>query len=211
MSQALLFLVGLVAAISAKPFFGGPCQFGPPPPPPPCGLPPFIDDLPEDAQQKIRDIWKDYKEGEKCYNEHGLTREVMDSLPREAKKAMHKNGPPLPPPLRKAPKEVQDQFRAIFKEKNISFEEKIKKVYNLAQTALQGDLLKEFNDFHNKMEEHKKAIDEKVEKLSPEAKAAHDKLKELEKQKREIFQNLSDAARDELFELWEEKHKRPKP
>ncbi|KHJ83505.1 hypothetical protein OESDEN_16796, partial [Oesophagostomum dentatum] len=73
MSRAAFCLVfGFIAVVYATPFGG----FGPPPPPPPCELPPFIDDLPEEAAQKIRDIWKDYKKGEKCYNEHGLTREV---------------------------------------------------------------------------------------------------------------------------------------
>ncbi|KHJ76348.1 hypothetical protein OESDEN_24032, partial [Oesophagostomum dentatum] len=112
--------------------------FGPPPPPPPCGLPPFIDDLPADAAKKVREIWKDYKEGEKCYNEQGLTREVLDTLSKEDRKKMHKGF--LPPVLKKAPKDIQEQFHAIFEDKSIPFEDKPAKVHELAQKVLQGDL-----------------------------------------------------------------------
>ncbi|KHJ79827.1 hypothetical protein OESDEN_20513 [Oesophagostomum dentatum] len=58
------------------------------------------------------------------------------------------------------------------------------------------------------MEEHRKNIEEMAEKLSPEAKEAYTKLKDFEKQKHEIMQKLSESARDELFELFKEKHSR---
>ncbi|RCN47099.1 hypothetical protein ANCCAN_06818 [Ancylostoma caninum] len=171
---------------------------------PPCGLPPFIDKLPADAQKKLQEIWQNYKQGERCYNEHGLTRELLDSLPKEVRKAVFKNRP-LPPPLMKAPQDVQEQFRAIFADRSIPYEEKPKKIHELAQKVLKGDTLKEFNDFHNKMEEYKKNIEEQAQRLSPEAKQAYDKLKDLRKQKHQIMQNLSEAARDELYDLWKEK------
>ncbi|KIH44238.1 hypothetical protein ANCDUO_25742 [Ancylostoma duodenale] len=106
-----------------------------PPPPPPCGLPPFIDKLPADAQKKLQEIWQNYKQGEKCYTEHGQTRELMESLPKEVRKAIFRH-PPLPPPLMKQPKDVQDQFRAIFEDRSIPFEEKPKKMHELAQKVL---------------------------------------------------------------------------
>ncbi|KHJ93412.1 hypothetical protein OESDEN_06679 [Oesophagostomum dentatum] len=205
MSRAVLCLVfGFIAVAYAMPPFGRHFGFLNRP----CELPPFIDDLPEDAAQKIRDIWKDYKEGDKCYTEHGLTREVLDTLSKEDRKKMHKGF--LPPVLRKAPKDVQEQFRAIFRDRSIPFEDKPDKIHELAQKVLQGDLLKEFNEFHNKMEEHRKNIEEMAEKLSPEAKEAYNKLKDIEKQKREIMGKLSESARDELFELFKEKRNRPR-
>ncbi|EPB71806.1 hypothetical protein ANCCEY_09115, partial [Ancylostoma ceylanicum] len=197
-----------------------------PPPPPPCGLPPFIDKLPADAQKKLQEIWKDYKQGEKCYTQHGETRELLDSLPKEVRKAIFRH-PPLPPPLMKEPKDVQDQFRAIFEDRSIPFEEKPKKMHELAQKVLvfqwnfqivfevqsqrrnfqvlKGDALKQFNEFHNKMEEHRKNMDELARKLSPEAKQAYDKITELHKQKHQIIMGLSESARDELFDLWKER------
>ncbi|RCN47101.1 hypothetical protein ANCCAN_06820 [Ancylostoma caninum] len=204
MSRAVLaFLVGFIAIANAHPpfFFGR--GMGPPPPPP-CGLPPFIDKLPADAQKKLQEIWKNYKQGEKCYTEHGQTRELIESLPKEVRKAIFRH-PPLPPPLMKQPKDVQDQFRAIFEDRSIPFEEKPKKIHELAQKVLKGEDLKQFNDFHNKMEEHRKNMEELAQKLSPEAKQAYDKITELHKQKHQIISNLSEAARDELFDLWKER------
>ncbi|ETN83167.1 hypothetical protein NECAME_07527 [Necator americanus] len=211
MSRAVHFsavIVGLIAMVSAHGFGRG--LFGHPPPPP-CGLPPFVDDLPADAQKKLREIWADYKEGEKCYHQHGLTRELMDSLPDDVRREIHK-GAFVPPPLKKAPKDIQDQFKAIMQDKSIPFEDKPKKMHELAQKILKGDMLKEFNDFHNKMEEHRKTIAEKAEKLSPEAKEAYDKIGKLEKEKHEIIHKLSEPAQQELFELYRERRdKFPKP
>ncbi|EYC29205.1 hypothetical protein Y032_0006g2837 [Ancylostoma ceylanicum] len=193
--------------------------------PPPCGLPPFIDKLPADAQKKLQEIWNNYKQGEKCYNEHGLTRELvsspncklstyvscggsslfflqLESLPKDVRRAIFRH-PPLPPPLMKEPKDVQDQFRAIFEDRSIPFEEKPKKMHELAQQVLKGDALKKFNEFHNKMEQHKKNMEELAQKLSPEAKQAYDKLSDLRKQKHQIMQSLSESARDELWDMWQ--------
>lgn len=104
----------------------------------------------------------------------------MDSLPKDVRRKLHK-GPPLPPFLKKAPKDIQEQFQAIFKDKSIPFDDKPEKINELAQKVgdypltglktavecaarkrhfqvLKGDLLKEFNEFHKKMEEHRKSI-----------------------------------------------------
>ncbi|EPB71801.1 hypothetical protein ANCCEY_09110 [Ancylostoma ceylanicum] len=154
------------------------------PAPPPCGLPAFTDELPADAQKKMKEIWKDYKEGEKCYHEHGLTRELMDSLPKEVRQEIHK-GAFLPPILKKQPKDIQDQFIAIIDDKSIPFEEKSTKMHELAQ---------------------------KAEKLSPEAKEAYEKISKLEKEKHEILHKLSESAQEELFALYKERqNKFPKP
>ncbi|KAL6737548.1 hypothetical protein Aduo_011180 [Ancylostoma duodenale] len=181
------------------------------PAPPPCGLPAFTDELPADAQKKMKEIWKDYKEGEKCYHEHGLTRELMDSLPKEVRQEIHK-GAFLPPVIKKEPKDIQEQFTAIIDDKTIPFEEKTQKMHELAQKVLKGDRLKEFNDFYDKMEEHRKNLNEMAEKLSPEAKEAYEKISKLEKEKHEILHKLSESAQEELFALYKERqNKFPKP
>ncbi|KAK6047896.1 hypothetical protein COOONC_14599 [Cooperia oncophora] len=206
--------VSLLLAVSALAINGASLHprglFGHPSPPP-CGIPHFIDDLPEDAQVKLKEIWKDWKEGEKCYNEQGLTRELMDSLPKDVRRKVHKDAF-LPPPLKKAPQEVQEQFRAILNDPKISFEDKSKKVKELAQKVLKGDLLKEFNEFQKKIDEHRKSIEEKASKLSPEAKEAYDKISELEKQKHTIISSLSESAQEELFQIYKERFSKfPKP
>ncbi|KAK5975677.1 DUF148 domain-containing protein [Trichostrongylus colubriformis] len=203
----------LLVAFSALAVYAGPLHsrslFGHPSPPP-CGLPPFIDDLPEDAQEKLKEIWKNWKEGEKCYHEQGLTRELMDSLPKDIRRKIHKDAF-LPPVVRKAPADVQDQFRKLINDKSISLEDKPKKIHELAQKVLTGDLLKEFNEFYKKIEEKNKELDEKADKLSPEAKEAYDKISKLEKEKHEIMSSLSESAQEELFEIYKARYgKRPK-
>ncbi|KAK6009068.1 hypothetical protein OSTOST_26033 [Ostertagia ostertagi] len=209
MSRTVLLVAFAVVAVNAgtlhpRGLFGHPS-------PPPCGLPPFIDDLPKDAQTKLKEIWKDWKEGEKCYNEQGLTRELMDSLPKDVRKKIHKDAF-LPPFLKKAPQDIQEQFRKVINDPSIKFEDKPEKINELAQKVLTGDLLKEFNDFHKKMQEHRKDIEEKANKLSPEAKEAYDKISKLEKEKHDIISALSESAQEELFQIYKTRHaKFPKP
>ncbi|CAI4226458.1 unnamed protein product [Auanema sp. JU1783] len=174
--------------------------------PPPCGLPPFLDDLPEEMQSKLKDIWADYKEGDKCYEQQGQTRDLMESLTKEQRKSLFKRGPPLPPFLRKASKDIQEQFRTVFKDRSIKFEDKPSKLKELAEKILTGDLLEEFNKFHQKMEEDRANYNAKVEKLSKEAREAYDKIEKLDQEKREIYSSVSEDARSELFELHRERY-----
>ncbi|CAP35225.1 Protein CBG17730 [Caenorhabditis briggsae] len=167
---------------------------------PPCGIPPFLDSLPEDAQEKINDIWKDYKEGDKCYEEQGLTREVIDALPKDARKNLHKR--PTLPFLKGLPKETLAKFEEIFKDKSIKWSEKPEKIEALAEKELSGDNLKKFKEFKEKKEKEDKEYKEKESKLSDEAKTAHEKIEALNKQKFEILGDLSEKAKEELFDLW---------
>uniref|UniRef100_A0A8R1I4T5 Uncharacterized protein n=1 Tax=Caenorhabditis japonica TaxID=281687 RepID=A0A8R1I4T5_CAEJA len=184
------FTVLLIVAVQAKPGRRTP----------PCGIPPFLESLPADAQEKVNDIWKDYKEGDKCYEEQGLTREVIDALPKDAKKNLHKR--PSLPFLKGLPKETLAKFEAIFKDKSIPWSEKPEKIDALAQKELTGDNLKKFNEFKEKKEKEDKEYKEKEGKLSAEAKAAHEKIEALNKQKFEILGDLSEKAKEELFDLW---------
>ncbi|KIH61592.1 hypothetical protein ANCDUO_08132 [Ancylostoma duodenale] len=126
-------------------------RHGPHPPfgPPPCGLPPFIDKLPADAQMKLRDIWKNYRQGADCSNEHGQTFQLMHSLPQEVRRAIFR--PPPPPRRRRASKTFIEQLAAIYENESISLSEKPKKLKELARKMLKGDELKRFNESLNTM------------------------------------------------------------
>ncbi|EYC29196.1 hypothetical protein Y032_0006g2835 [Ancylostoma ceylanicum] len=236
MSRVLVFfIVGLAAiprgqSLLERGLFGHPA-------PPPCGLPAFTDELPADAQKKMKEIWKDYKEGEKCYHEHGLTRELMDSLPKEVRQEIHK-GAFLPPILKKQPKDIQDQFIAIIDDKSIPFEEKSTKMHELAQKEeilglerryaegvqrvpkqdgrAQKEPERAGNLSRKSSEDRLRVLFElppiQAEKLSPEAKEAYEKISKLEKEKHEILHKLSESAQEELFALYKERqNKFPKP
>ncbi|KIH61966.1 hypothetical protein ANCDUO_07753 [Ancylostoma duodenale] len=105
------------------------------PPPPPCALPQFIDKLPGDAQKKLQDIWQNYKQGVECHNKRGETRELLSSLSVEVHRTISKHSP-LPPPLMKAPKDVQEHFRAVLDDNAIPCGGKRKKMHELAQKVL---------------------------------------------------------------------------
>lgn len=59
----------------------------------------------------------------------------MDSLPKDVRQEIHKFAF-LPPPLKKAPKDIQEQFMAIIDDKSIPFAEKPEKMHELAQKVL---------------------------------------------------------------------------
>ncbi|CAI5449777.1 unnamed protein product [Caenorhabditis angaria] len=193
-----IFALVAIVAVNAKPFgFGGPRHR--PPPPPPCGIPPFLAELPADAQAKITEIWKDYQTGAKCYNEQGLTREILDALPKELQKSLHKR----PPFLAGLPKETLAKFDAIFQDKSIPHPKKIEQIDALAEKTLSGENLKKFQEFKAKKEQEKKEYEEKKGKLSENAKEVDAKIEELRKQKFELIESLDEKTREELFDLWE--------
>uniref|UniRef100_A0A914VJG4 Uncharacterized protein n=1 Tax=Plectus sambesii TaxID=2011161 RepID=A0A914VJG4_9BILA len=59
---------------------------------PPCGLPPFLEKLPADMQQKVQAIWANYVQGEDCKQQHKETRELLKTLTKEQKKALRPFG-----------------------------------------------------------------------------------------------------------------------
>nr|CDJ88397.1 Hypothetical protein CBG17730 [Haemonchus contortus] len=198
MSRTLVLVAISVAAVSAAGLFAHH-------PPPECGLPPFVNDLPADDQTKLKDIWKNWKEGDKCYHEQGLTRDLVETLPTEIRRKISKDAL-LPPPVRKAPEDVQEQFRKIINDKTIPVEEKHKKMNELAQKVLTGDNLKEYNEFTAHIEDRHKAVADKAATLSPEAKAAYDKIAKLEKEKHDIIASLNEQAQEELFQVFKLRH-----
>ncbi|CAB3404630.1 unnamed protein product [Caenorhabditis bovis] len=196
----------LFCAFEARPC-GGFCG-GFRPPPPPCGLPPYIDDLPEDARLKITEIWKNYKAGDKCYNEQGLTREIVDALPKDAKKNIHRFRLPF---LHGLPSDVVAKFDEIMKDRSLTFDEKKEKTDALAKEILTGDALQKFNEFKERMKKHEDEYEEKKSKLSKEAFKANEKISKLMKEKFEIMGSLSEEVKDELFELWKSRFPGPPP
>ncbi|CAI5454267.1 unnamed protein product [Caenorhabditis angaria] len=171
---------------------------------PPCGLPPFADDLPTEQQNNLTEIWKDYKEGDSCDEEQTRTREVIDSLPKELRKNLHRR--PTPPYLKGVSKDILEKFQAIWKDKSIAWPDKHEKIEELAEKTLTGDNLKQFKEFKAKKAEQTKEYEAKEAKLSTEAKEAHEKIEALQKQKFQIISDLSEKAKEELFDLW---HSRP--
>ncbi|KAK6039471.1 hypothetical protein COOONC_23024 [Cooperia oncophora] len=157
-----------------------------------CGLPSFTERLPSEAQEEIKKIWKNYEDGEGCDKEHQATKEILDALPEDVRsKAMRPRGPAF---LRGVTDDVRAQFDNLWKDHSIPREEKPEKFKELASKLLNAEQLKEFNKFHAALQRRREEFQKKVEQLTPEARAAHEKLTKLREERHKVSKNTVVAA-----------------
>uniref|UniRef100_A0A0N5A8H8 Secreted protein n=1 Tax=Syphacia muris TaxID=451379 RepID=A0A0N5A8H8_9BILA len=145
---------------------------------PPCGLPPFINQLPIDGQEKLREIWKNYKEGMECDNEHQQTREYIHLLPDGLKHIIFAGrcGPSF---LRNVSKTIRDEFRSVWFNHRLSEQEKELRLKKLAYSLLSGESLALFHKWDEELQIRKAEFAEKVANLSPDARDSLEKWKTL--------------------------------
>ncbi|EPB71369.1 hypothetical protein ANCCEY_09534 [Ancylostoma ceylanicum] len=171
-----------------------------------CGLPSFTSRLPEDAQEKIKKIWENYEDGQGCDKEHQETKEVLDELPADVRnRAMRPKGPSF---LKGVSDEVRAQFDALWKDHSISRDEKPEKFKELAEKVLNAEQLKEFNKFHAALQRRREEFQKKLKQLSPEARAAHEKLAKLREERHKIFMEVSDSVKEELNKLYHDERRK---
>ncbi|CAJ0605964.1 unnamed protein product [Cylicocyclus nassatus] len=197
MIKIAIFLLFASCAAAA----GGHRRWGPPR----CGLPSFTDRLPEDAQAKIKKIWENYEDGKGCDEEHEKTKEVLDELPADVRRKAIRRGPAF---LNGVSDEVRAQFDALWKNHTIPRDEKPEKFKELAEKLLNAEQLKEFNKFHAALEKRREEFQKKLKELSPEARAAHEKLAKLREERHKIFMEASESVRDELSKLYHDDRRR---
>uniref|UniRef100_A0A1I7X9L5 Sulfate_transp domain-containing protein n=1 Tax=Heterorhabditis bacteriophora TaxID=37862 RepID=A0A1I7X9L5_HETBA len=150
-----------------------------------CGLPLFTERLPEESKEKVKEIWKNYEDGEGCEDEFKATKDVLDSLPSDVRsRAMRPRGPAF---LNGVSDEIRQQFNALWKDRSIPREEKPEKFKDLAERLLNTEQLREFNKFHATMEKRREDFQKRAKKLSPEAKVAHEKLAKLREERHKLF------------------------
>ncbi|XGW11091.1 hypothetical protein V3C99_012526 [Haemonchus contortus] len=167
---------------------------------PRCGLPSFTSRLPSDTQEKIEKIWESYKDGNECDKEHRATKTILDALPEDVRsKAIRPKGPAF---LIGASDDVRAQFDNLWKDHSIPREEKPEKFKELAEKLLNAKQLKEFNKFHATLQRRREDFQKKVDQLTPEARAAHEKLTKLREERHKIFMEASESVRAELNQLY---------
>jgi Spy/CpxP family protein refolding chaperone len=130
-----------------EPFYKGP---------PRCGLPQYINDLPEDAQKQLKSIWTDYKDGIECEDMQNATKALIDALPEsirqkisdsENNKKEKKLLQTIPAFLKDADQETRKKFAALFRDRELDREAKRKAIRKLAESELTPEQLKQFNEF----------------------------------------------------------------
>ncbi|VDO37374.1 unnamed protein product [Haemonchus placei] len=136
---------------------------------PRCGLPSFTSRLPSDAQEKIEKIWESYKDGKECDKEHKATKTIVSWC---SLCAIRPKGPAF---LIGASDEVRAQFDNLWKDHSIPREEKPEKFKELAEKNLVLEI-SESGQYRSIQ----------VEQLTPEARAAHEKLTKLREERHKV-------------------------
>ncbi|VDM09782.1 unnamed protein product [Wuchereria bancrofti] len=164
-----------------------------------CGLPPFVDDLPNSEKKEILSIWKDYKSGDDCADQRRETQKIIDNLTSDVRAVLF-GRPPLF--LKDAPVSVKKMFRDIMYNRTLKYDEKKQKLSNLAVQILNQKQLAEFRRYLEERERQKKEFEDKVNNLSPAAKEIFHKLERLKAERAEITDVMTDDVRKELRELF---------
>jgi len=172
---------------------------------PPCGLPPFVEKLPGDQAMELREIWKNYRKGADCESEREATKELVDGLPWHIRRTIFHHGPSF---LKNATEETREQFRKMWHNRTLRGDAKKAAIQALAARTLNPVQMREFEKWSKEQDKKHKEFEAKMEKLSPEARTAFDKLESLRDQKAAIFDGLSISARDELHALWSHRNSR---
>ncbi|RCN53800.1 hypothetical protein ANCCAN_00294 [Ancylostoma caninum] len=167
---------------------------------PPCGLPPFVEKLPEDAQEQVRAIWSNYKEGEDCMKEHKQTRDILHELPEEVREKVMggKCGPSF---LRNVSSTVRREFRAVWFDHRLTLEAKELTLKRLAYSLLNGESLALYIKWEEELQLRKKELEIKISALSPAAKEAYEGWKKLRMQEKLYLAELPKEIREELRSL----------
>ncbi|PAV68006.1 hypothetical protein WR25_02834 [Diploscapter pachys] len=167
---------------------------------PPCGLPRFIDKVPEKEAEQIRQIWASYKEGDDCDAQHKQTREIIRSLPDDVRDKIFAGrcGPSF---LRSVSSTVRKEFRSVWFDHRLSLEQKELALKKLAYSLLTGESLAMFNKWEEELQIRKTELTKKIAALTPAAKEAYENWKELRLKEKQFLANLPKEVREELRSL----------
>ncbi|VDO33059.1 unnamed protein product, partial [Brugia timori] len=164
-----------------------------------CGLPPFVDDLPNSEKKEILSIWKDYKSGDDCTDQRRETQEIIDNLTSDIRAVLFGRPPSF---LKDAPISVRKMFRDIMHNRTLKHDEKKQELNNLAVQILNQKQLAEFRRYLEEREHQKKEFENKVNNLSPAAKEVFHKLERLKAERAKIMDVMTDDVRKELRQLF---------
>ncbi|VDO65904.1 unnamed protein product [Heligmosomoides polygyrus] len=167
---------------------------------PPCGVPKFIEKLPQETQDKIQTVWANYSEGDECRKEHMETREILHELPEDVREKLMagKCGPSF---LRNVSLTIRKEFRSVWFDHRLSIDAKELALKKLAYSLLSGESLALFNKWEEELQVRKEELEKKIAALSPEAKEAYEGWKKLRLQEKLYLAELPKEIREELRSL----------
>ncbi|KHN85703.1 OV39 antigen [Toxocara canis] len=194
----------------------------------PCGLPPFADKLPPGPQERLRDVWKGYKEGTECGMQQAQTFAIVRSLSDQERANIFGQPPTMqhslpndvgntsqsmflahstvpdwvPMFIRTSSPEIKRKFDAIWMNETIDLNERYNQMEKLANQLLNAQQLADFNSWIGAIRTQKAQLDARIAALSTEAREALNEIKTLRAKERSIMQSLSKQAATELLGLF---------
>ncbi|VDL76191.1 unnamed protein product [Nippostrongylus brasiliensis] len=150
----------------------------------PCGLPPFVQYLPQKQAEQLREVWENYHNGSACVDEQRRTFEIVGSLTEAERAAVFEFRPEVPVDdefdttpafIKMLSPEVKAGFDAIWTNSSLPDSEKIMKA--------------------------RKAIDDRISNLSAKSKEIYQKLMKLREEQHQILTTMTEEVAKELHGL----------
>ncbi|CAO4364027.1 unnamed protein product [Caenorhabditis nigoni] len=186
--------------------------------PPPCQLPPFTNLLPLNSRRELRKIWAGFHSttgAKKCERQLAQTKELIAGLAEDMKlKILDWDRPNTSGGIEERrgtnflaglSEEQTKIYSGIMSNRSITHEMRLDLLRNWASENLDLDAINQVEQFISFQQRKNKSFKEKVDKLSSEARIAHDRLESLRLLKQDVYSNLSETARKELAGLYRAK------
>uniref|UniRef100_A0A915BN78 OV39 antigen n=1 Tax=Parascaris univalens TaxID=6257 RepID=A0A915BN78_PARUN len=180
----------------------------------PCGLPPFVDKLSPLLEQRLRDVWKFYKQGDECGEQQAQTFAIVRTLNEQERANIFGQPQPMqnlrphsivpdliPMFIRTSSPDVRRKFDTIWSNETLSFEQRCDEMEKLANQVLNAQQLTDFAKWIESVRVQKAQLDARINALSLEARNAYHDLKALRAKEQSIIRSISPAIANELIGL----------
>ncbi|EYC40900.1 hypothetical protein Y032_0590g382 [Ancylostoma ceylanicum] len=179
----------------------------------PCGLPPFVSKLPAKQAQQLREVWANFTNGSDCTAEQKRTFEIVGSLTEAERDAVFESREEpssvlvddafdtTPAFIKSLSQELHKGFDDIWMDTEISDTDKHKKLRNYAKEHFNDEQKAGFEEWITGIVNAKKALEERISKLSPGAKEMLDKIVRVRQEERKLLGSLTPELSKELYGL----------
>ncbi|WKX98337.1 hypothetical protein Q1695_013768 [Nippostrongylus brasiliensis] len=176
----------------------------------PCGLPPFVQYLPQKQAEQLREVWENYHNGSACVDEQRRTFEIVGSLTEAERAAVFEFRPEVPVDdefdttpafIKMLSPEVKAGFDAIWTNSSLPDSEKHQKLKEYAEKHFNAEQKTGFEGWHAEIMKARKAIDDRISNLSAKSKEIYQKLMKLREEQHQILTTMTEEVAKELHGL----------
>ncbi|ETN74198.1 hypothetical protein NECAME_13126 [Necator americanus] len=178
----------------------------------PCGLPPFVAKLPAKQSQLLNETWANYKNGSDCEAQQKKTFEIIGTLSEAERNAVFEINreegtlvddqfDTTPSFIKSLSPEMKSAFDAIWMDAGTKETEKHKKLRKYAADHFNEEQKKGFNEWITEIVNARKAVEERIGKLSAKAKEVYDKIIRVREEERKLLNSITPELSKELYGL----------